>query len=64
MKTIEWDHYSIVEMQKLLKAEHYFCLDYLFALLAMIPEIWKGRGFGGMHFGSGVGLEVGGGLKV
>ena len=64
MKTIEWDHYSIVEMQKLLKAEHYFCLDYLFALLAMIPEIWTGRGFGGMHFGSGVGLEVGGGLMV
>jgi hypothetical protein len=30
----------------------------------MIPEIWTGRGFGEMNFGSGVGLEVGGGLKV
>ena len=51
-------------MQILSIAEHYFCLDHLFVLLAMIPEIWTGRGFGGMHFGSGVGLEVGGGLKV
>jgi len=30
----------------------------------MIPEIWRGRGFDGMRFGSGVGLEVEGGLMV
>ena len=60
----EWERYSICEMPILLKAEHCFCLDHLFVLLAMIPEIWTGRGFGGMHFESGVGLEVGGGLKV
>jgi len=39
-------------------------LDHLFVLLAMIPEIWTSRGFGGMRFGSGVGLVVGGGLKA
>jgi hypothetical protein len=64
VKMIEWDHYSTHEMPILLKAEHCFCLDHLFVLLAMIPEIWTGRGFGEMNFGSGVGLEVGGGLKV
>ena len=64
VKTIEWDHYSIVEMQIRPKAEHYFWLNHLFVFLAMIPEIWTGRGFGGMHFGIGVGLEVEGGLKV
>ena len=51
-------------MQKSQKVVHCLFVDHLFVLLAMIPEIWKGRGFGGMHFGSGVGLEVGGGLKV
>ncbi len=51
-------------MQILSIAEHYYCLDHLFVLLAMIPEIWTSRGFGGMRFGSGVGLVVGGGLKA
>ena len=51
-------------MPILLKAEHCFCLDHLFVLLAMIPEIWIGRGFGGIRFGIGVGLEVEGGLMV
>jgi len=37
-------------MQIRLKAEHYFCLDHLFVLLAMIPEIWTGCGFGEILF--------------
>ena len=61
---IEWDHYSIHEMQILSIAEHYFCLDHLFVLLAMIPEIWTGRGFGGILFVIVVGLGVAGGLRV
>ena len=64
MKTIEQDHYSIVEMQKSQKVEHCFFVEHLLVLLAMIPEILTGRGFGGMHFGSDVGWGVLDGLKM
>ena len=64
VKMIEWDHYSTVEMQIRLKAEHYFCLDHLFVLLAMIPGIWTGRGFGEILFVIVVGMGVGDGLRV
>ena len=51
-------------MLKLLKAEHYFCLDHLFVLLAMIPGIWTGRGFGEILFVIAVEMGVGDELRV